>query len=224
MLDERAAPRVGERPRHRERVAFHDDVKIVGVVGAAEPGVADEPAGHVRRRAERRRQVPGRGQQFEGVGVEHALDARPQRDRRSGRRAPHDAERPAPVDDDHGRGPRGQRAAHVDLPGAGGQRGQRAREAAHGEISHAKRVGPGEVVAKDEVARAGGQHVHAAPARQAQGVGRGQRRRHGHDRAIHEVGGGRRHLRIALRAPGHHRALGWKSRYMRFSAALGRCV
>jgi hypothetical protein len=115
-------------------------------------------------------------------------------------------------------------AAHDDLRFARVDHGQRPGQARHRQLREAERVRAGDVRAQDEAIAAGAQHVGLATPGQAHRVRRAERRGRRHDRTVDQVGRRRHDLRIDLGAPGHHRARGWKVRYMRCSAELGRCV
>ena len=221
MLDQRAAHRLRQRARDDQRVALDHDVEVTGHARPLQPRVADDAADGVGTGAVRLGQAADGGEQCQTLGVEPALQAGSHRHDGRCDRPSHDPERRAPLHHhDHRRAGR-EPTPHGDLALAAGHDGQRTDEPPHGEVADAERLGAGGVLAQ-RVRRAADRHdVGVPPARQPRRVARAQSRRHADDQAVDEIGGGRRHLWVDVRAPGHH-ARGWNLRYIRVRADVGR--
>ena len=223
MLDQRRAERLRERTCHARPVALDDHVEIRRDERPTVERITHHATGEIRagvpsrrrpRHGPERSEDPGRNATRQTIRQGH-------RGSQTGRRrdATHEA---AAVTDDDERRPVRQMPAHGDLSRARIDDRHLAREHLRPGTAHVQARGAREVVTQDHgVAR--DERLDIATARSVERLPDRHRRRNRRDRGVDETEGPDLHLRIGMRALGHH-ARGWNVRYIRLSASDGKWV
>ncbi len=233
------AERARDLTRDADRVALDDDVQVTSLrprrPRAVDQRVPDDPAHGEGPGAGRVGQAPDLRQELEDLDRPAGPESRDEGragDRQAGdRRAADGADRPEPVQHEHGGGAGEQPAAHANLRIAPEHRRDRACQLDHPERVEPEGHRPRQVVREHQRPLPGEHERASAPRPQEcpppKHGGVGGTRDHAH---VGEVPRARVDLRVGVGAPRRHADLrrdparGWNWRYIRSTADDGRWV